>query len=340
MTYNDIENKLKALKIAGAVARDFENEFYTIYEILFDPDITLNKIRARAADLSIFFGASVEIEPAAGTVYLKIFKNERGAVNIGGFTQDIADGIAGYELPLIIGQSENGTRLYYDLTKCPHLLVAGSTGSGKSVFMHNCIISAIFAAANIVLIDVKRVEFSMYENIPHLAAPISYDARAAFKVLKDVCCEMDRRYELLKNNNCRNIVEYREKSGKLNYMVVFIDEMADLILSDHRIEKYLIRIAQLGRAAGIHLVVATQRPDAQILSGLIRINIPSRVCFAVQKAADSRIILDMTGGENLRGAGDGLFLPIGSKKPIRIQAPYITTAALNDFIERARHVND
>ena len=338
--YNEIENKLKALKIAGEISRDFENEFFTIYEVLFDPDITLNKIRARVADLSVFFGTNVEIEPADGTIYLKIFKNERGAVNIGGFTQDIAGGIAAGELPLIIGQAENGTRLYYDLTECPHLLVAGSTGSGKSVFMHNCIVSAIFAAANILLIDVKRVEFAIYENIPHLAAPISYDARAAYRLLKDLNCEMSRRYELLKNNHCRNIKEYREKGGHLNYLVLFIDELADLILHDRRIETELVKIAQLGRAAGIHCILATQRPDAQILSGLIRINVPSRVCFAVQKAADSRIILDQKGGEMLRGAGDGLFLPIGSKNAIRFQSPYISTAALDDFIEKARHVND
>ena len=338
-----LEYKLQALKIAGRIAGYSDNDFYKCYTIYFDPNITLNKIKSRADDIGLFCGGIAEIETdhQTGAVILKILKRDRARVVIYDFTQELNAGKISGEIPLIIGSSENGTRLYYDLTTCPHLLTAGATGSGKSVFMHNCIVSAIYSGkCNIVLIDVKRVEFNRYENIPHLCHSIAYNPRAAFIALKDVNAEMIRRYELLKDNNCRNIQEYRQNGGKMNYITVFIDELADLLLDDQRIEKQLVKIAQLGRAAGIHLVVATQRPDAQIISGLIRVNIPSRVCFAVQKTADSRIILDQKGGENLRGAGDGLFLPIGSKHAVRFQAPYISTAALDEFIETARHVND
>lgn len=344
MTKFELENKLSALKIAGRVAGYNENDFYKCYSIIFNQNVTLSKIKSRAADIGLFCGGVAEIEPdeTTGAVIIKVLKKDRGAVGIFDFTEDINSGkLSDYKIPLIIGQSENGTRLYYDLVKCPHLLAAGATGSGKSVFMHNCIVSAIYSGiCNIVLIDVKRVEFNIYEGIPHLCHNIAYNPRAAFITLKDVNAEMVRRYQILKENKCRNIEEYRQNGGKLNYITVFIDELADLLLDDRRIESQLIKIAQLGRAAGIHLIVATQRPDSTIISGLIRVNIPSRVCFAVQKSADSRIILDQTGGENLRGAGDGLFLPIGQKKPLRFQAPYISTAALDDFIETARRVND
>lgn len=337
-----LENKLDALRISGRVSDIIDNDFFTGYKVDFLPDVTINKIKARAADLSLFFeGRPVEIETSGGAVVIKVLKEDRATVNINPFFQDIADGIGGHEIPFIIGQTENGTRLLYDLVKMPHLLAAGSTGSGKSVFLHNCILSALVSSkTSVILIDIKRVEFSIYEDIPHLAAPVCYTAREALETLKALCAVMDKRYSTLKTAGARNIMEYRDGGGKMQYITVFIDELADLILSNNRIESYLVRLAQLGRAAGIHLVVATQRPDASILSGLIRANIPSRVCFAVQKSTDSRIILDQTGGEKLRGAGDGLFMPIGSKTASRFQAPYITTGQLLETVEAARHCND
>lgn len=335
-----LENKLNALKIPGRIVKTSQNEFYSLYHIAFNDDITLNKIRARRDDLSLFLGGHVDIETDAGKVVLKVEKKDRGPVSVNDFSHDIAKGITGREIPLIIGLNENGERIYYDLVKMPHLLVAGSTGSGKSVFMHNCILSTFYTGVNLVMIDVKKVEFSIYEDIPHLMAPICYDSQTALNTLKNLCYEMDNRYQILKDNGCRNIKEYKDGGGKMNYICVFIDELADLMLYSHDIELYITRLAQLGRAAGIHLIVATQRPDATIISGLIRVNIPSRVCFAVQKATDSRIILDATGGENLRGMGDGLFLPIGSKKPLHFQAPYITSKQLELVAEKARNVNN
>ena len=336
-----LENKLQALKIPGRIVSASENDFYTLCSVIFNDDITLNRIKARRDDIALFLGGPVDIETDAGGIVLKVQNKTRDVVGLYDFTLDITGGLAGYEIPLIIGQRENGDKLFFDLTAAPHILAGGATGSGKSVFMHNLIISTFYTGnTNLLLIDVKRVEFSIYDGIPHLVNPICYTASAAYTALKNLNCEMSRRYEILQREKCRNIKEYRDRGGRLNYIAVFIDELADLILDNRRIETELIKLAQLGRAAGIHLILATQRPDATVLSGLIRANIPTRVCFAVQKATDSRIILDQTGGEKLRGRGDGLMVPIGSKNPIHFQAPYISTAGIENAANMARHVND
>ena len=334
-----IQEKLNALKIPGIVTNTSENGFYNNYYVSFAPSVTLAKIKARKDDLSLLFGSPVEIDTECGQVVLKAQKASRANVGIYDYTKDLAQGIDGYEIPVIIGESETGKRIFSDLTKCPHILAGGATGSGKSVFINNCILSTLYSGkCHLVLIDVKRVEFSIYEGLPHLIAPIVYDAKTALNTLKNLCYEMDKRYQTLKNSKCRNIQDYRTRGGKMNYICVVIDELADLVLCNKKIESYLIRLAQLGRASGIHLILATQRPDATIISGLIRANIPTRVCFAVQKATDSRIILDMTGGERLRGAGDGLYIPIGSKVPTRFQSPFITTDTLIQAIEKAKQV--
>ena len=335
MTLND---KLNALKIPGFVEKITENDFYINYQIEFEPQVTLSRIKARLDDLTSFFGSQVELDTTSGTV-LKVQKGSRSVIPVNDFIRHLPKDPHG--VPLIIGLKENGDRIYYDLTKCPHILAGGSTGSGKSVFMHNLIISTLYAAnTNIIMIDVKRVEFSIYEGIPHLMTPIIYDSITALDTLKKLCHEMEKRYNTLKAAKCRNIQEYRKSGHKMNFIAVFIDELADLLMTEKEIETYLVKIAQLGRAAGIHLITATQRPDASILSGLIRANIPTRVCFAVQKATDSRIILDSSGGEKLKGAGDGLFCPIGLKNPVRFQSPYMDTSELEKIAERARHVND
>ena len=336
-----LHNKLDALKISGRVADIYENNFYTIYRVNFSDDITLNKIKSRRDDIALFFNSPVDIETDAGAVLLKVKKDNTKNVSFSVFSHELGAGVNGYEIPLAIGETENGTRLYFDLCDMPHLLAAGATGSGKSVFIHNFILPTLYSCkGNLVLIDVKRVEFSMYKDIPHLATGICNDTKTALKALKNVNAVMLDRFETFEKCKCRNIKEYRENGGKMNYLIVIIDELADLVMIDGRIENEIIRISQLGRAAGIHLILATQRPDATVISGLIRANIPTRVCFAVQKATDSRIILDMSGGETLHGRGDGLFLPVGSKQPIHFKAPYIPTPELIEIIEKARHCND
>lgn len=328
-----LKDKLTALKIPGEIVNITEDNFNVCYHVLFDPDITISKVNARIADLGLFFNTTITAEPAAGgCLVIKAEKKTREIVN----TADMLNNIntSAFEIPLVIGMSEDGTPLYYDLVKCPHILAGGSTGSGKSVFINNLILSTFYNNnTELMLIDVKRVELSIYNNLPRLCYDIAYNAEDAKKALKVLCHEMDARYIVLQSSGCRNIQEYR-KHNKMNYIACFIDELADLVLCDPEIETYLVRLAQLGRAAGIHLVVATQRPDASILSGLLRSNIPTRACFAVQKATDSRIILDMSGGEKLRGRGDGLFVPIGSKKPIRFQAPFIDTEDIKKLITK------
>lgn len=330
-----LENKLNALRIPGKVINVSDNYFYTVFSVQFRDDIPLNRIKARKDDISLFLGSSnIDIETGKGQILLKVPKMKKDLLNIYDFTRDIFNN--DYKIPLIIGKAENGDNLYYDLVKCPHLLVAGSTGSGKSVFMHSLILSCLYSGCNLAMIDVKKVEFSIYENIPHLVSPICYDNENALKLLENLCYTMDKRYETLKSNKCRNIDEYKNSGHNMNHIIIFIDELADLMLSNKNIEHYITRIAQLGRAAGIHLIVATQRPDSHILSGLIRVNIPSRVCFAVQKSTDSRIVLDCNGGENLNGNGDGLFLPIGSKAPIHFQAPFMTSEDIEKAVDMAR----
>ena len=336
-----IENKLKNLSIPGRVVSVSENAFFIDYKVRFSDDITLNRIKSRLDDIAFFLDSPVSMETESGVVIFKAQKSSRDLVGLYDFTVDLSNGIKNQELPVVIGLKEDGSRLYYDLVKMPHLLVGGSTGSGKSVFIHNTILSMIYTGkSNIMLIDVKRVEFSIYEGIPHLCHKIAYTPTEGLKALQDLDSEMTRRYEELKKAKCRNILEYRGKGGKMNYICLFIDELADLMLTNKKTEFYLIRLAQLGRAAGIHLILATQRPDSTVVSGLIRANIPSRVCFAVQKATDSRIILDLKGGESLKGNGDGLFLPIGSKTPTRFQSPYISTEGLTKAVDLIKHCND
>lgn len=333
-----LENKLSALKINGEVVKISENEFYFDIYIRFDMDITYNKIKARLKDLKIFLDAPIDLSNEAGLVVLKVKKDRQTVLSPFAYynritKKDIPE-TAGKTLPLAIGQGENGQQIFFDLVKAPHLLVAGSTGSGKSVFIHNCIISLLCSAkSEIILVDVKKVEFSMYEGLSCLKTDICYDTKSTLKMLKNLVYEMEKRYDAFTSAHCRTISEYREKGYTMPYITLIIDELADLMMQDKRIEPLLVRLAQLGRASGIHLILATQRPDSTVLSGLIRANVPSRVCFAVQKATDSRIVLDMTGAENLAGSGEGLLLPIGSKKPTLFKAPYTTTQQIYDIVE-------
>ena len=331
-----LQNALDFLDINCKISGLSETPFFSVYDLIPGKKCTLLKLKRIIPDINALTKSKFFLDTTNG-IQLKLEKKTRNIIYSSDFIREISNGERPEILPMIIGQDENGNKLYYDLVKMPHLLVAGSTGSGKSVFMHNCILSTLYRGrSSIVLIDVKRVEFSMYEDIPQLAAPVVYDYVSALRTLKNLCYTMDNRYKLFQDHKCRNIEEYTNKGYKMQYITLFIDELADLIMQDKRIEPLLIRLCQLGRAAGIHLVVATQRPDSSILSGLIRINIPSRVCFSVQKATDSRIIIDTSGGENLTGKGDGLFLPIGSKEPQRFQAPFTSTQALEKIIELAK----
>ena len=256
------------------------------------------------------------------------------------------------KLLAVLGRDIMGTPQYMEINKTPHLLVAGSTGSGKSVCINSIIASILMRAkpdeVKLVLVDPKKVELSIYNGIPHLLAPVVTDPKRANVALKRIVGEMERRYDVFEESKTKNIESYNsyidkqnetlpesEKIKHMPYIVVIIDELADLMLvAAKEVEDSIMRITQMARAAGIHLIVATQRPSTDVITGVVKANIPSRISFAVSSGIDSRTILDMIGAEKLLGKGDMLFLPQGTNSPIRIQGTFISedeTKALVDY---------
>lgn len=232
-------------------------------------------------------------------------------------------------LPVALGIGSGGDAVFADLTKMPHTLVAGATGSGKSVCMNSIITGLLLfrtpAEVRLVLIDPKRVELTPYTGVPHLLIPPIVESDVAVNALKGLVTEMMERFQLLEKAGAKNIATYNEKSEvKLPYIVVAVDELADLMLtSANEVERLLVRLAQLGRATGIHLVIATQRPSVDVVTGLIKANFPSRISFSLTSQIDSRTILDSPGAEKLLGKGDMLFLPIDRAKPLRVQGAFL-----------------
>jgi S-DNA-T family DNA segregation ATPase FtsK/SpoIIIE len=224
----------------------------------------------------------------------------------------------------------------------PHLLVSGSTGTGKTIFLNSLILSLLYRNSpeilRFVLIDPKRVEFLVYQEIPHLAYPVIFDVQKTIDILKKVILEMEKRFEILSEKKCRDILSFNELAQKeekelMPYIVLIIDELADLMAARGReIEASIVRIAQLARAVGIHLVVATQRPSVEVITGLIKANITSRITFQVASQVDSRTVLDMAGAEKLLGRGDLLFLSAENPKPKRIQACYVSEKELKKVV--------
>ncbi|MEG0686962.1 MAG: DNA translocase FtsK, partial [Erysipelotrichales bacterium] len=257
-----------------------------------------------------------------------------------------------------LGKDINGKAIYTNLNKMPHLLVAGSTGSGKSVCI-NCIITSILMNAHyddvkLLLVDPKKVELNVYNDIPHLLAPVVTDPKSASIALRKIVEEMDLRYQILANHNCKNIESYNEfvekfnekvddestKMNKLPYIVVIIDELADLMMvSPKEVEESIMRITQMARAAGIHLIVATQRPSTDVITGIIKANIPSRIAFAVSSSIDSRTILDMSGAEKLLGKGDMLFHPTGMSSPQRLQGAFLSDEEVEKVVRSIKKQN-
>ncbi|ADQ14724.1 FtsK/SpoIIIE family DNA translocase [Halanaerobium hydrogeniformans] len=246
------------------------------------------------------------------------------------------------KLKLALGKGIDGDTVVFDLSKMPHLLVAGATGSGKSVCINTLISSILFRATpeevKLLLIDPKKVELNSYQGLPHLLTPVVTDPKKAANVLKLLVEEMEDRYDLFSKTASRGIKSYNQqcaaKDDMLPYIVVVIDELSDLMMvAANEVEDNICRLAQMSRAAGIHLIIATQRPSVDVITGLIKANIPSRISFAVSSATDSRTILDMGGAEKLLGNGDMLFAPVGMQKPMRIQGAYLTDPELNKITE-------
>ena len=317
----------------------------TKYELKLETGTRVNKIMSLQDDIKLALAAKdIRIEapiPGKPAVGVEIPNAVSSMVSFREVFKDIPKDLSDNKLLVPLGKDVNGQVIYGQLNKMPHLLIAGATGSGKSVCINTIICSILMRAkpdeVKLLLVDPKKVELSNYNGIPHLLAPVVTDPKKAAATLREIVSEMERRYDLFAGANVRKIETYNsyvekknetfqehEQLEKLPYIVVILDEVADLMMvASKDVEDCIMRIAQLARAAGIHLIVATQRPSTDIITGVIKANIPSRIAFAVSSSIDSRTILDTVGAEKLLGKGDMLFLPMGSNSPIRVQGAYV-----------------
>lgn len=318
----------------------------TKFELTLSPGIRVNRIANLADDIKMALAVKeIRIEapiPGKSAVGIEIPNQKNKIITLKEVLNDINYSKEN-KLVIGLGKDINGKAIYTSLDKMPHLLVAGSTGSGKSVCINGIIVSILMNAhydeVKLVLIDPKKVELNIYNDIPHLLTPVISDPKQASTALKKIVDEMDRRYQVLAQYHMKNIEKYNEyvddfnkklkddklKLEKLPYIVVVIDELADLMMvSPKEVEESIMRITQMARAAGIHLIVATQRPSTDVITGIIKANIPSRIAFAVSSSIDSRTILDMSGAEKLLGKGDMLFYPSGVSNPKRVQGAFLS----------------
>ncbi len=324
----------------------------TRYELQPLAGVKISRITGLADDIALNLAAAgVRIEapiPGKPAVGVEVPNRKSSPVGIRGIFESAAYTRSASPLTLALGKDIGGNAQVADLCKMPHLLIAGSTGSGKSVCVNSIIISFLYKSSpedvKLILIDPKVVELAEYNGIPHLLMPVVTEPRKAAGALGSAVAEMERRYHLFAENNVRDIKSFNrmaaESDGieKLPYIAIIIDELADLMMvAGKEVEDYICRIAQKARAAGMHLIVATQRPSVDVITGLIKANIPSRIAFAVSSQVDSRTILDSAGAEKLLGMGDMLFMPVGAAKPLRIQGTYVKDEEIStvlDFIKK------
>jgi len=351
-TANKNANRLTTVLQQFGVHATIENAFIgptiTKYELKLETGTRVNKILNLQDDIKLALAtADIRIEaPIPGKPYIGIEVPNQSAAMVG--FKDVMKSLlaqkklANNKLVVALGKDVAGQAIFAELDKMPHLLIAGATGSGKSVCVNTIICSILMRArpdeVKLILVDPKKVELSVYNGIPHLLSPVVTDPKKAAGVLREVVSEMERRYDLFASVNARNIKGYNEFAYKYNkekkdsdqkeilsYHVIILDEVADLMMvASKEVEDCIMRISQMARAAGIHLIVATQRPSTDIITGVIKANIPSRIAFAVSSGIDSRTILDTSGAEKLLGKGDMLFSPMGSSSPTRIQGCFVS----------------
>lgn len=335
--------KLREFGIEGEVVHINPGPVITVFEFKPAPGIKLSKILSLVDDLALGLSAkSVRIVapiPGKNVIGIEISNPQRELVYLKDILQSKSFQESASPLTIALGKDISGNPVCTDLRKMPHLLIAGSTGSGKSIFLHCVILSLIYKSTpdniRFLMIDPKRIELSVYEDIPYLIHPVVLEPKLATKALRWAVHEMERRYALFEEYSVRNLESFNAQfEEKLPYIVVIIDELADLmVVSSKEVETLLTRLAQMARAAGIHLLVATQRPSVDVITGLIKANFPARISFQVTSKVDSRTILDVQGAERLLGAGDMLFLPPGSSHLQRIHGPYVSEAEVKRVVE-------
>ncbi len=338
-----LKAKLKEFGIEGEVTGINPGPVITVFEFKPAPGIKLSRILSLVDDLALGLSAkSVRIVapiPGKNVIGIEISNPQREWVYLKEILNHETFKRSSSPLTLALGKDISGMPVITDLKKMPHLLIAGSTGSGKSIFIHSTILSIIYKSTpekvRFLMIDPKRIELSGYDGIPYLLYPVVLEPKTATKALNWAVQEMERRYSLFEELSVRNLESYNEQfEEKLPYIIVVIDELADLmVVASKEVETLLTRLAQMARAAGIHLIVATQRPSVDVITGLIKVNFPARISFQVTSKVDSRTILDTQGAERLLGAGDMLFMPPGSSHLLRIHAPYVSEKEVKSVVE-------
>ena len=337
-------NKLKNFKIEGDVVQTYSGPVVTTFEFKPLPHIKVSKILNLQDDLAMALRAStIRIQapiPGKDVVGIEIPNDEIETIYLREILE--SDKFKNAKAPLLIalGKDIVGNPFVTDLAKLPHVLIAGTTGSGKSVGINAMILSLLYRNSpddlKFMMIDPKMLEFSIYNDIPHLLTPVITDPKKAITGLSMMVKEMERRYKLLSEARVKNIENYNKKfpENKMPYIVVIIDELADLMMTAGKDVEYSIgRLAQMARASGIHLIVATQRPSVDVVTGLIKANLPSRISFKVGQKIDSKVVLDTYGAESLLGRGDMLFTPPGSSTLVRLHAPFTTEEEIETIVE-------
>lgn len=343
-----LEEVFKVFEISGKIVQVNIGPTVTQYEMELKAGTKVNKLLSIQREIALALAAKdVRIQapiPGKSTIGIELPNKVNAAVSFKEVFSSMPSVNEKNLLAVGLGKDIMGKVRWVEINDTPHMLVAGSTGSGKSVCI-NCIIASILMRSRpeevkLVLVDPKKVEFSMYNGVPHLLCPVVTNPKKASVALQNIVSEMERRYELFEHTKCKKISQYNEfcernpEYKKLPYIVVIIDELADLMLvAAKEVEDSIMRITQMARAAGIHLIVATQRPSTDIITGVVKANIPTRISFAVSSSIDSRTILDMVGAEKLLGKGDMLFLPMGENQPTRIQGAFVSEEELQKIVD-------
>ncbi|MBR8462926.1 DNA translocase FtsK 4TM domain-containing protein [Campylobacter sp. faydin G-105] len=344
---SDLLEKLRRFKIDGDVVRTYTGPIVTTFEFRPAPHIKVSKILTLQDDLAMALKAqTIRIQapiPGKDVVGIEVPNQNLETIYLKEILESEIYKNASSPLTMALGKDIVGAPFITDLKKLPHLLIAGTTGSGKSVGINAMLLSLLYRNSpqtlRLMMIDPKMLEFSIYNDIPHLLTPVITQAKQAITALANMVAEMERRYTIMSHTRTKNIESYNEKmktegGEQLPYIVIIIDELADLMMTSGKdVELYIGRLAQMARASGIHLIVATQRPSVDVVTGLIKANLPSRISYRVGQRIDSKVILDQMGAESLLGRGDMLFTPPGSPGIIRLHAPFASEKEIESIVE-------